>query len=382
MYERFLATPNSSVFLFGPRGVGKTTLLRQRFPSAATYDLLDSREAVRLEQAPQQLYDECSALDRGSWVVIDEVQRIPALLNEVHRLIEQRGLRFVLTGSSARKLRRGGVNLLAGRALTKNLFPLVSAELARNFDVSQTLRFGSLPSVIVNHEQVDYLQSYTSTYLLQEIQQEAFTRNLGGFARFLEIAARQNGQRTNMLNISRDAGVKRGTVGNYFEILVDTLIGFWLPAWELKPKTRQVKSSKFYFFDCGVCRALTRRLPFPPSQEELGPLLETFVINELRAYLSYRNLYYPLRYWSSYNGVEADIVLETARGFVVIEIKAANRWEKKFQRGLKIAAERLGERKTRRYGVYLGARTLLLDNVRVYPVRDFLAELWDGDLVR
>ncbi|MDE0679007.1 MAG: AAA family ATPase [Gammaproteobacteria bacterium] len=382
MYGRLLDTPSGSVFLFGPRGVGKTTLVRQRFPSAATYDLLDSHEALRLEQAPQRLYDECSALDRGSWVVIDEVQRVPALLNEVHRLIEQRGLYFVLTGSSARKLRRGGVNLLAGRALTRNLFPLVSAELAGDFDVNQALRFGNLPSVIGNRERIDYLQSYTSTYLLQEIQQEAFTRNLGGFARFLEIAARQNGQRTNMLNISRDAGVKRSTVSNYFEILVDTLIGFWLPAWEFKPKTRQVMGRKFYFFDCGVCRALTRRLPFPPSQEELGPLLETLVINELRAYLSYGNLYYPLHYWCSYNGVEADIVMETARGFVVIEIKAASRWERKFQRGLKTAAERLGGKKTRRYGVYLGARALVLDDVRVYPVHDFLAELWAGGLIR
>lgn len=381
MIERILETPGSSVFLFGPRGIGKTTFVRQRLADAAIYDLLDSHTFVRLEQAPQLLFEECRLLEKGSWVVVDEIQRIPVLLNEVHRLIEQQGLKFVLTGSSARKLRRAGVNLLAGRALTKQMFPLVSAELGSDFDIQQVLRFGSLPSVIGNHEQIDYLQSYASTYLQQEIQHEAFTRNLGAFARFLEIAARQNGQRTNMLNISREASVKRGTVSNYFEILIDTLLGHWLPAWQLKPKNKQFTGSKFYFFDCGVTRSLTNRLPFPPSSEELGPLLETLVVNELRAFVSYKRLHYPLHYWSSYGGPEVDILLETLNGFVAVEIKASSIWHRRFHRPLKIVADHLGKSKTQSYGVYLGPRPLLVDDVHILPVQDFLSRLWKGEII-
>ena len=382
MIERILDTPKNSVFLFGPRGTGKTTFVRQRLADAAVYDLLDSHTYVRLQNAPHLLFEECRLLDKGSWVVVDEIQRIPALLNEVHRLIEQQKLKFVLTGSSARKLRRAGVNLLAGRAITKQFFPFVSAELGDDYDVQDALRFGTLPSVLGNQEKVDYLHSYTSTYLQQEIQQEAFTRNLGSFARFLEIAARQNGQRTNMLNVSREASVKHGTVSNYFEILVDTLVGYWLPAWQLKPKTKQYAGSKFYFFDCGVTRVLNQRLVFPPSQEELGPLLETLVINELRAYVSYRSLHYPLRYWASYGGAEVDILLETVKGYVAIEVKASNVWQRRFHRPLKFVADHFGRSSTHCYGVYLGPRALLVDEVRIFPVQEFLKRLWDGELVQ
>ncbi len=382
MYDRILETPTSSVFLFGPRGTGKTTFVRQRLPNARRYDLLDSETFLRLSQAPQQLYGECRLLARGSWIVIDEVQRIPALLNEVHRLIEDEGLRFVLTGSSARKLRRGGVNLLAGRALGKSLFPLVSSELGEDVNVAQMLRFGCLPSVLGCAKPVDYLRSYTATYLTQEVQQEALTRNLGAFSRFLEVAARQNAQQTNMLNISREASVKRSTVAHYFGILEDTLLGHFLPAWKLKSRTRQVKASKFYFFDCGVTRSLTGRLPYPPSQEELGPLLEALVLNELRAYISYKSLYYPLHYWSSYSGSEVDVLLETQDGYVAIEIKASRRWERKFHRALKSVAEDLDRASTASYGVYMGPTQMLVDDVRVMPVQDFLQALWRGELIR
>ncbi len=382
MYDRILDTPASSVFLFGPRGTGKTTFVRQRLPNAHSYDLLDSETFLRLSQAPQRLYDECRLLACGSWVVIDEVQRIPTLLNEVHRLIEGEGLRFVLTGSSARKLRRGGVNLLAGRALGKAMFPLVSSELGEDANMMQMLRFGSLPSVVGHVKPMDYLHSYTSTYLAQEVQQEALTRNLGAFSRFLEVAARQNAQQTNMLNIAREAGVKRSTVAHYFEILEDTLLGNFLPAWKLKSRTRQVKASKFYFFDCGVTRSLSGRLPYPPSQEELGPLLEALVVNELRAYISYQNLYYPLHYWSSYSGSEVDVLLETQDGHVAIEIKASHRWDRKFHRALKSVAEDLGRSSTATYGVYMGAQQVLVDDVRVLPVQDFLKALWRGELIR
>ena len=194
MYTRLLPTPTRSVFLFGPRGTGKSTWIRDRFPDVTTYDLLDTREALRLSKDPHALYRELATLSAGDWAVVDEVQKVPALLDEVHRLIESHRLRFVLSGSSARKLRRGGANLLAGRAITISMFPLVSAELSFEFDPERALLFGMLPMAVTTDSPRDYLRTYAETYLVQEIQAEALTRNLGAFARFLEIAARCYGR--------------------------------------------------------------------------------------------------------------------------------------------------------------------------------------------
>ena len=382
MYARLLPTPTHSVFLFGPRGTGKTTWIRDRFPAAATYDLLDTGEALRLSKAPDALHRELATLPAGSWAVIDEVQKVPGLLNEVHRLIEGRGLRFVLSGSSARQLRRRGVNLLAGRAVTTTMFPLVSAELDFALDVERALSHGTLPMAVAGDHPEDYLRTYAETYLVQEVQAEALTRNLGAFARFLEIAARQNAQATNATSIARDAGIDRRTVQNHFAILTDTLIGYWLPAWKLKSATRQVRQSKFYFFDAGVVRALTGRLPYPPAPEERGPLVETFILNEIRAFLSYSGRHYRPHYWQSYDGAEVDVLCETAAGFVAIEIKAAARWDRRFNRGLHRAREHLAPHAATCYGVYLGRRAALWDDVQVLPVLDFLKRLWDGALLR
>ena len=377
-----LPTPTRSVFLFGPRGTGKTTWIRDRFPAAATYDLLDTGEALRLSKAPDVLHRELAMLPAGSWAVIDEVQKVPGLLNEVHRLIEGRGLRFVLSGSSARKLRRRGVNLLAGRAVTTTMFPLVSAELDFALDVERALSHGTLPTAVAGDHPEDYLRTYAETYLVQEVQAEALTRNLGAFARFLEIAARQNAQATNATSIARDAGIDRRTVQNHFAILIDTLIGYWLPAWKLKSATRQVRQSKFYFFDAGVVRALTGRLPYPPAPEERGPLVETFILNEIRAFLSYSGRHYRPHYWRSYDGSEVDVLCETAAGFVAIEIKAAARWDRRFNRGLHRVREHLAPHAATCYGVYLGRRAALWDDVQVLPALDFLKRLWDGALLR
>ncbi len=381
MYARLLPVPTRSVFLFGPRGTGKTTWIRDRFPAAATYDLLDTREALRLSRTPGDLYRELAALPSGSWAVIDEVQKAPELLDEVHRLIENRGLRFVLSGSSARKLRRRGVNLLAGRAVTTTMFPLVSAELDFDLDIDRTLVHGTLPMAVVGDDPLDYLRTYAETYLVQEVQAEALTRSLGAFARFLEIAARQNAQATNFTSIARDAGIDRRTVQSHFAILTDTLIGYWLPAWKLKPATRQVQQNKFYFFDPGVVRALSGRLPYPPTQEERGPLLETFVLNELRAFLGYSSRHYRLHYWRSYDGAEVDALCETTTGFVAIEIKAAARWDRRFHRGFRRLRQHLDRHEVTCYGIYLGQRAALWDDVRVLPVLDFLKQLWDGEVL-
>ncbi len=382
MYSRLLATPTQSILLFGPRGTGKSTWIRDRFPDTHTYDLLDTGEALRLSKDPRSLYRELATMSSGSWVVIDEVQKVPALLDEVHRLMETRGLRFVLSGSSARKLRRGGANLLAGRAVTVSMFPLVSAELSFEIDPVRALRFGMLPMAVTADAPEDYLRTYADTYLVQEIQLEALTRNLGAFARFLEIAARQNGQVTNAASIARDAGINRRTVQSHFEILNDTLIGFWLPAWKLKSATKQVRQSKFYFFDAGVARALSGRLAYPPSSEEMGPLAETFVLNEVRAWLGYSRTDYRLYFWRSYDGVEVDVLCETVEGFVAIEIKASSRWERRFSRGLHRVADDLGADRTTCYGVYLGERAALWDDVHVLPLVDFLKRLWAGEIVR
>jgi len=380
MYARSLATPDRSIFLFGPRGTGKSTWIGQRFPGVRTYDLLDTGEALRLTKEPQSLHAELVGLPVGSWAVIDEVQKVPALLDEVHRLIEGRRLRFVLSGSSARKLRRGGSNLLAGRAVTMSMFPLTSFELSHDFDLSDVLCHGTLPMVFIDAEPREYLRAYAETYLDQEIRAEALTRNLGAFTRFLEIAARQNGQLTNATSIARDAGISRNTVQSHFEILVDTLIGFWLPPWKLKSATKQVQNRKFYLFDCGVVRALNGRLPYPPSPEELGALLETFILHELRAYLSYTRRHYALHFWRNYDGAEVDVLCETSRGHVAMEIKASRRWDRRFHRGLRRVREELGEQ-TRCYGIYLGERAALIDDVHVLPVPEFLKKLWNQEVL-
>lgn len=376
MYSRLLPTPRQSIFLFGPRGTGKSTWIRARFPDTPTYDLLDTGEALRLTREPSALYRELVSLPPASWVVIDEVQKVPALLDEVHRLMETQGLKFVLSGSSARKIRRGGANLLAGRAITQSMFPLVSAERDFELDLEPTLRFGALPMALTSEDPAGYLRTYVETYLDQEIRAEALTRNLGSFSRFLEIAARQNGQVTNASGIGRDAGVSRSTVQSHFEILRDTLIGSWLPAWKLKSATKQVQQSKFYFFDPGVARALTGRQAYPLTSEELGPLLETWVLHELRAFLSYTRRDYPLYFWRTYDGAEVDLLFETVDGFIALEIKSTTRWERRFHRGLRRLRDELGVHRTTCYGLYLGERPALWDDVRVMPVVEFLRLLW------
>ena len=380
MYARMLPTPTRSVLLFGPRGTGKSTWIRMRFPDVPTYDLLNTGESLRLNRAPGILFDELEHLPSGSWAVVDEVQKAPALLDEVHRLIETRGLNFVLSGSSARKLRRGGVNPLAGRAVTVSMFPLVSAELAFEVNVDRTLRFGLLPTAVTEEDPRDYLRTYAETYLDQEIGAEALTRNLGAFARFLDVAARQNGQATNAASIARDAGVARGTVRNHFDVLTDTLIGYWLPAWKLKSANRQVAHSKFYLFDCGVARALSGRLPYPVMPEERGPLLETFVLGEMRAYLAYSGLHYPLHFWRNYHGTEVDVLCETAQGFVAVEVKAGTRWERRFNRGLRTVRSDLGPDRTACHGIYTGARDAVVEDVVVHPVLSFLRRMWNGEI--
>jgi len=302
-------------------------------------------------------------------------------MDEVHRLIEKKRLRFVLCGSSARKLKRAGANLLAGRAVVTNMFPLTRGEMGSDYDAERALTYGTLPLSVTGSDADGYLTSYVDTYLKEEIRAEALTRNVGAFSRFLEVAGRQNGQVTNISNVSRDAAVARGTVQNYFDILVDTLIGYWLPAWKLKEATKQVTHPKFYLFDTGVARAITGRLPYPPTQQELGPLMETLVIHEVKAYLAYSKLGYKLRFWRNYDGAEIDLVCETRTGFVAVEVKAAREWQRRFGRGLKFFQAALPEANARTYGVFRGPRRVDVDGISVLPLDDFLDALWQGAII-
>ena len=379
MFRRRLAPPTESAFLFGPRGTGKSTWLRGHFPDALTYDLLDSALALRLARDPSALTRELAAVDRHRWVVLDEIQKVPALLDEVHRGIENEKRRFVLSGSSPRKLRRGGANLLAGRATHLDLFPLTSSEVG-SVPPLDRLAFGMLPKAYGAARPQRFLSTYATTYLKEEVQAEALTRNIGGFARFLEIAAIHNGQLTNATNIARDAAVARQTVQSYFEILVDTLLGRWLHAWKLKRATKLVGHPKFYFFDAGVARALSGRLPYSPATEEMGAILETYVLHEVSAFLSYSERDYPLYFFRTHDDVEVDLLFEAADGLVAIEIKASRTWRGEFQKGFRRITSELPN--VRCIGVYTGDRRLVHDDVTVYPYGQFLEALWEEKVFR
>ncbi len=381
MYTRLLKVPEKSILLFGARGTGKSTWLRHHFKDAVFYDLLNSRESLRLERNPEYLFNELHLLKPGRWVILDEVQRVPSLLNEVHRLIESCGLRFILCGSSARKLKRTGVNLLAGRAIVTHMFPLTSSEMQHDFDMEKTLIYGTLPLAVTAQDPEDFLVTYTETYLKEEIRAEALTRNVGSFLRFLEIAARQNGQVTSISNISREAAVNRTTVQNYFEILVDTLIGYWIPAWKLKRSTKQISHPKFYLFDTGVARALTGRLPYPPTQEELGPLFENMLFNEIRAYIAYKKLHYKLSFWRNYDGMEVDLLCETKKGYIAVEMKASREWRKQYNRGLKRIQTELSPNIVHCYGIYRGKRQAQFDDIDILPADQFLKMLWSNSII-
>ena len=378
MFHRKLAPPEGSSFLFGPRGTGKSTWLAEVLPDAVTYDLLDTSLALRLAREPGVLAQELAAVDRRRWVVIDEVQKVPALLDEVHRMIERDRRRFVLSGSSARKLRRGGTNLLAGRAAQLDLFPLVAPEVG-GAPPLEHLQFGMLPKAYLAERPQRFLAAYVTTYLKEEVQAEALTRNIGGFARFLEVAAIHNAQVTNTSNIARDAQVARQTVQGYFEVLVDTLLGSWLHAWKPKRATKLVAHPKFYFFDAGVARALSARLPYAPTKEELGAIFETYLLHELRAYLSYTERAYPLYFFRTFDDVEVDVLFESAKGMVALEFKSSPTWRGEFNKGFRRVTAELA--KVRCIGVYTGARKLEHDGVAVYPYGEFLEMLWTERLI-
>jgi len=385
MYARALTLPDRSFFLFGPRGTGKTTWLRTVLPEAHWVNLLVDRELVRLMRDPERFVQEVEALPPRSWVVVDEVQKLPSLLNEVQDVLVRHGqrYRFALTGSSARKLKRGNANLLAGRVINRRFFPLTAAEMGDDFASEAVLRFGSLPAVVSERDgdaaRIDLLEAYAENYLTQEIRQEALVKNLESFTRFLEVAAVMNAQITNVAAIARDAAVARPTVQGYFEILIDTLIGTWLPAWRPRAKVKEVGHPKFYFFDTGAVRALAGRLREPLHDQERGHLLETYVLHELRAWMNQSGCGGRLAYWRTPSGSEVDFVWSRAATTVGIEVKAAKRWRQGDGAALK---QLQAEKELRRvFGVYMGREPLRDGPIAVLPLQQFLKRLADGDVL-
>ncbi len=362
---------NKSHFLLGPRQTGKTTLIRKQLPEVVVYDLLDSAVFLALSQNPGRLAEELAPATE--FVAIDEIQRLPELLNEVHRLIEERGIRFLLTGSSARKLRRGGVNLLGGRARTKYLHPLTWAELADHFDLARAIEAGTLPSIYFSDDVAADLAAYTGSYLQQEVVAEGATRNVPAFSRFLKVAALCNGTIVNFTNVGNDAQVPRTTVYEYFEILKDTLLLFELPAWRKSKRRKPTASSKYYFFDVGVVGALQGR-QVRAGTPEFGTAFETWLMHELRAYSDYRSGE-SLHYWRSTSGFEVDFIIGD---HTAVEVKAKSNVSAKDLRSLRALAE---ERKLRRYlCVSLESRRRSVEGIELVPYERFLADLWAGGL--
>ena len=378
--SRIFEPPNRSFFLLGPRGVGKSTYLRNAFPDAHVIDLLSEATYHRLLADPGLLAAELRALPEDRWVIMDEIQRLPSLLNEVHRFIEERKLRFVLCGSSARKLKRAGVNLLAGRALRRAMHPFVPEELGERFDLEDALQNGLLPIVWDSEDRSETLSAYTQMYLREEIQSEALVRNLPGFARFLPVAALFHGQVLNANNIAREAHVSRPTVTSYLEILEETLLCFRLPAFEGKLRVRERKLPKWYWCDPGIVRAMKNQKG-PAAPEERGVLFEGLVAQLIRSYKDYRDLCDEWYYWATavQNRTEVDFLLERGGSFVAVEVKAGGTFSRSWCTGLRAVAGLDGL--CRRIIVYPdGPELRTEDGIEVLPFQVFCNLLADDDL--
>jgi len=379
-YLRLLRPPSSSFFLLGIRGVGKSTWVKTALPTASRIDLLDEALYQDLLANPRLFRGLIEGHRPRDWIIVDEIQRIPSLLNEVHRAIEELKLRFALLGSSARKLRRAGVNLLGGRALRLQMHPLMPEELGEDFDLEKILQVGTIPLVWTAPVPTRQLEGYMQMYLREEIQAVAIVRNLPGFLRFLPIAALFHGQVLNIDGLARDAGVARTTVQGYIDILEDTMLAFRLPAFEGKLRVKEKKHPKLYWVDPGLVRAAKKQLG-KVSIEERGALFEGWMISLLRAERDAGRLEYDeMFYWASGGtGPEVDIVLQRGKELLAIEVKASQRLRDDFVDGLRVMEHIPGI--TRRIVVYLGDRSLRIDKtIEVMPIAHFIKaigrQLW------
>ena len=385
MYKRILAlalSDRETCFLWGPRQTGKSTLLKQLFPGAKSYDLLLSGEYQRLLRNPGILREECLADDRlhnrkALPVIIDEVQKVPTLLDEVHWLIENLGIRFVLCGSSARKVKRGRANLLGGRAVRYELHPLVYPEI-EDFSLTDALNRGLLPRHYPSPHFHRLMESYAGDYLREEIAAEALTRDIPAFGRFLEVAAITNGELVNYANIASECGVSAPSVKEYFQILEDTLIGKMLPAYRKRAKRRIIAAPKFYFFDLGIVACLTRRGKVLPGSELFGKAFEHFIWMEISAHSSYSEQYYPISYWRTSSGIEVDFILGDHE--IAVEVKSSQMVTDRHLQGLRAFREDYEARRLIVISMDPRPRKTA-DGIDILPWDEFLRRLWGNKIM-
>ncbi len=375
MYKRSLSLPldvNKSFFLFGPRGVGKTAWLKQHLNNNLYYDLLNSELYTTLAAHPERLENLIPPKFTG-WIVIDEVQKLPILLNEVHRLIEAQGYRFILTGSSARSLRKKGVNLLAGRAINYYMHPLTAEELGKDFSLEQALQFGLLPATLKEPNIKRYLSSYVHNYVREEVQQEGLTRNIGDFTRFLETMSFSQGNLINITAIGRDAAVHRKVVENYITILEDLLLGYRLYPFTKKAKRHLVTHPKFYFFDAGIFNQIRPKGPLDSPNEIGGVALETLFLQHLRAAIDYQETGDQLYFWRTPAGQEVDFIVYGEKGLLAFEVKSTTKPCSADFKSLKAFKEDYPMAKL--FLVYRGARREYHGDVEVIPITETLQNL-------
>ncbi len=386
--NRLLKAPERSFFLFGPRGVGKSTWLRNVLPDAIILDLLDASLSLELGRDPHSLEAMIANCPQDGWVVIDEIQKVPALLDEVHRLMETGMQRFALCGSSARKLRRGGTNLLGGRAVTRRMDTFSSYELGDLFDLEFSLEWGCMPLVQFDRKNAaDILNAYVGTYLKEEIKEEGIVRKVPPFLRFLEIAGLFNGQQVNGQNIAREASVPRSNVDMYFSILEDTLLGKFLPAYRPGWKVRERTHRKFFWSDSGVARAAAGLVFEPVDRLWKGGALESLIYHELMVHNETSGKHRGLYFYRTAAGVEIDFVIETQKRrpsspahIVCLEVKLAEKWNRKWESPMRSLTKDTPVQIDRMIGVYMGNRSYHYDGVDVLPVEDFLRQLHRGEV--
>ena len=362
---------DDSIFLFGARQTGKSTILRQQFPKAVYIDLLDTEVKSRLSRRPVLLYETIKDKPENTLVIIDEIPEVPELLNEVHRLISERHIIFILCGSSARKLKRKGKNTLGGRALPVYLYPFVSAEIP-DFDIDHAVSYGMIPSHYLAKNPQRRLAAYIQVYLKEEIKEEALVRNLNAFQRFLEVAALTDGEMVNNNNIAQDCSVSATTVSAYFDILEDTLIGYRIPAFTKVMKRRLVQAPRFYYFDVGIANHLLHRKELVRGTTDYGHAFEHLVVQEIYAWMHYTHSEEQLSYWRTYTGLEVDVVIGDAR--VAIEIKSVEEVMTRHLKGLKAFGEEHPQ--SRRIIVSLDKFNRHMGDIECIYVLDFFKLLW------
>lgn len=372
--KRFLSGPAGSFFLFGPRGTGKSTWLQATLPDALRVDLLDPASQRQFQARPERLRELLAGQSGVRDVVVDEIQKVPALLDVVHQMVEaDRSLRFILTGSSARKLRRGGANLLAGRLVQAEMHPFMAAELGTGFDMQRALQIGLVPLVWNAPDPAATLRAYAALYLREEVQAEALVRSVGAFARFLEAVSFSHGSLLNLAEVARECQVSRKTVEGYLEILEDLLLSFRLPVFTRRAKRHLVGHDKFYYFDTGVYRSLRPSGPLDRPEQIEGMALEGLVAQHLRAWVAYRGLGEQLYYWRTKSGSEVDFVVYGANTFAAWEVKRSSRVHSTDLRALKAFRQDYPEAQIAL--LYQGQERLEIDGIAVIPCQTFLEQL-------